>query len=158
MDITAIAWEIAQANLQSGASLSAGRDAAAPLPALPPDDRAAADFSRALEDGPAPVGPSDAARPPGFGHADGEIANPPAGVSLNLGDAILRGLTAIGKDITGGWNRLRLPMAVGEGGLPSAAEMFARQVDLTTTAFMLEVASKGAGKTVEHINQIVKQQ
>ena len=43
MDITAIAWEIAQANLQSGASLSSGRDAAAPLPALPPDDRAAAD-------------------------------------------------------------------------------------------------------------------
>lgn len=152
MEVTAMAWRLAQVNPNAGPA------PVPPTPSSTPDDQAAADFSRALDDR---VGPEDGlpgVHPPQAGGHHDEIANVPEGGPLTIGDAILRGLSAIGKDITGGWNRLRLPIPVGEGGLPSAAEMFTRQVELAVTSFTLEVATKGTGKAVEHVNQIVKQQ
>ncbi len=151
-------WQVAQALSQQG--MSGGPElAASGSPAqLPPDDGAAADFNRALEGGRVArdaVVPPLASMPRG-GSSDGMHVGESGPVTL--GDAILRGLTAMGRDIASGWQRAQVPLAAGPGGLPSASEMFTRQVEIARTAFTLEVASKGASKTVEHVNQIVKQQ
>ncbi len=158
MEISGMAWQMAQAVPDPGVGQGAGMPL--PVPSAAVNDLAT-DFARRLE---APPGPREAVLPPDDGPEarvpaalSDEVANLPAGGPVTIGDAILRGLSAIGKDITGGWNRLRLPMPVGEGGVPFASEMFTRQVELAVTSFTLEVASKGTGKAVEHVNQIVKQ-